>query len=338
MSVVKRIVDKLINVYRSEGARESAIRALGYLQDKTVPTVTDPSVPDRRFALKYLFNLYFRAKYGHGTNVMEEDWDTLVLLDACRFDSFECVNKIPGELQSRISQGVDSDEFVKKNFRGRTLHDTVYVTANPHVEMLDGDEFHDVVTEPLSEWDSEIQCVLPEQVTQSAIRAHQKYPRKRIIVHYMQPHDPPLGPTARELREEHQIGGTLAEEGSSTPQDRVLELVARGEIPVERARTAYRESLDIVLSEVSALLSEVSGKIVVSSDHGELFGEQPYPLLGPLYEHYRNPRIEELCRVPWFIPDFDGERRDTVGEEPVESGTYPGRVDIEQQLEALGYK
>jgi len=37
---------------------------------------------------------------------------------------------------------------------------------------------------------------------------------------------------------------------------------------------AYNENLDIVLTEIEALLDELDGKSVITADHGNLVGER----------------------------------------------------------------
>ena len=49
--------------------------------------------------------LSFYYKRNDGTHIMDEDWDNLIILDACRYDLFEEVNTIDGTLESRISLG-----------------------------------------------------------------------------------------------------------------------------------------------------------------------------------------------------------------------------------------
>ncbi|NUB93231.1 hypothetical protein HT576_19690 [Haloterrigena sp. SYSU A121-1] len=265
--------------------------------------------------------------------MIDEDWDTLVLLDACRFDDFEEVNDIPGKLNYKISQGVDSPKFLERNFVGRELSDVVYVTSNPHVRKLGDDVFHDIIMEPLSNWDSEMGCVMPGTVTASAIEAHDEYPNKRIIVHYMQPHDPPIGAIGREMMERTGISGMR-----SSAEERTFNSIRTGEINEEFARKAYRETLQIALDDVRELINSIDGKVVISSDHGEMFGEKPYRLLPELYEHFNNPKAVELCKVPWLTVDANDTRR------TIEAGSDPHDIDpvdhntIEDQLEALGYK
>ncbi|MFY4816443.1 hypothetical protein ACOJIV_27775, partial [Haloarcula sp. AONF1] len=313
--------------------------SINYIIDKCnpKPTVSNSSTPLPLWYLKYLYNIWFSIKNGSGVDVLEEDWDTLILLDACRYDDFKHLNEIPGNLSSRISKGVDSNEFIRKNFIGQDLSNTVYVTANPHVDLISDDTFHRVITEPISNWDSRLQCVRPNQVTSSAIEAHDQYPNKRIIVHYMQPHDPPLGPTANELRKEFEIGGASLEEDSPRGK-RIMELVASGDIPKEDAHRAYRETLKIVLDEVSSLLEQVDGKVVISADHGEMFGERPYPVLGELYEHYQNPRTKELCKVPWFVVNSQSPRREIFSGKNTQDNDSIDDKTLDDQLEALGYK
>jgi hypothetical protein len=334
-----RKIKRVREIYDDRGAISLARSILRYIYRTTFPkpTVSDSSTLLPFWTLKYLYNFSFNIKYSRGVDIMEEDWDTLILLDACRFDDFKNINHIDGDLKSKISKGVDSKEFILRNFSGRNLHDTVYVTANPHVSLVDDNVFHEIVSEPISQWDSDLQCVKPNDVTAAAIKAHNQYPDKRIIVHYMQPHDPPLGPTATKLRDDFQIDGAVPGDNNSS-STRIMELVAAGEIPKQEAHQAYKETLEVVLEEVDVLLENIAGKIVISSDHGEMFGEKPYLFLGNLYEHYRNPRTITLCKVPWLVVNIGPERRNITSDKTNDKSPMPKDNQIHQQLEALGYK
>lgn len=332
------IIRQGIKIYKQEGIQSLIERSTQYLIQKLFPkpTVSNHSTPRPVWTLKYLYNAIFTVKYGRGIEVMKEDWDTLILLDACRYDDFEDLNHLDGNLTAKISKGVDSKEFICRNFVGREFHDTVYVTANPHVSLIGEDVFHDIITEPISNWDPDVQAVRPKEVTNAGIKAHKKYPNKRIIVHYMQPHDPPLGVTGDALRKENDIGGAAPGENSSNKK-RVMELVVEDKIPEDTARKAYRETLQIALEEVERLLDEISGNVVISADHGEMFGESPLPLLGDLYEHYQNPKTMNLCRVPWLRVDTQSNRREITSEESDNKNDFESE-EIDDQLEALGYK
>lgn len=56
----------------------------------------------------------FQRNMGKGTNFFEKDWDNLIILDACRYDIFEKINTIGGDLSYKISKGSHSEEFYQK--------------------------------------------------------------------------------------------------------------------------------------------------------------------------------------------------------------------------------
>jgi hypothetical protein len=271
---------------------------------------------------------------------MDRDWDNLVLLDACRYDYFERQNTIPGELTSVISHGGQSWEFMQGNFVGEQFHNTVYVTANPHTGKLQDDVFHAVEPLYIDEWNEKHETVLPEDVVSPALDANEKYPDKRLIVHFMQPHRPYLGQTAEEIQNEHDIYGfnrTLAHSDETPGGPSFSTLVENGEISATKARKAYSETLDIVLDGVATLLEGLSGKSVVSADHGEMLGERILSLTTPKFGHsHQYIRNETLYRVPWLEVPAE-ERRSVQTDEPVESDNGDSAT-IEGRLEALGYR
>lgn len=105
---------------------------------------------------------------------------------------------------------------------------------------------------------------------------------------------------------------------------------------VRDLRSAYRETLEIALPHVKQLVENLTGKTIVSSDHGELLGER-YPLLP--FRNYGHPvgiYVPELIEVPWFECDWD-TRREIVKEEPIQFAEQMND-ELEQHLEAMGYK
>jgi hypothetical protein len=59
------------------------------------------------------------------------DWDNLILLDACRYDTFEeLATDLPGELKKTESKAPATDPFLRANFSGKKRCETVYVTVN----------------------------------------------------------------------------------------------------------------------------------------------------------------------------------------------------------------
>jgi len=318
---------KAIRKYRSDGMHSLLFTGYEYLFDFSVRMVHPATLCTRKF----------ERSYGRGIDIMTEDWDNLILFDACRYDEFARENPFAGKLKRTVSQGRDSAEFLSQNVFGRELHDTVYVTANPHVHNIDSDVFHAVIDEPIRDnFDDDIGTVLPEHVTDAAIRAHRKFPNKRLLVHYMQPHMPPIGEMIEQL-DKLQSGFDMR--GTQGDRDRFYNLVERGVVSPEEAKTAYRQNLRKVFQEIPSL-SEIEGKTVISADHGELLGESPCLFMGPSWSHGLTrsyfPKTEALCLVPWFELDRQTPRRTITKEKPVETN----RIDeahAKEQLEALGY-
>ena len=298
----------------------------------------DGGIPDARAVVRETNRLYFsrRNRRGYndaGVDVFAEDWDTLVILDACRFDAFATRSTLPGRLESRESRGSMTSEWLRANIAGRDLTDTVYVTANSQFaanEEFDA-TFHAVV--PVWGADYEIgdravgALPSPEVVTEEALAAAEKYPRKRLLVHYLPPHRPYLGPTGRSIDSELKAV-ELPSEIRRNPA------VTRDII-----RAAYAENVDIALTEARELVETLPGKTVVSADHGELLGESLPPLGLSQYGHPGGIYHEALVHVPWHVYT-NGDRPEIVAETPENErgfkGTYDAR-DIKQNLADLGY-
>lgn len=276
----------------------------------------------------------------NAVDVMNEDWDNLILLDACRFDYFENQNTLSGNLSSVISHGGSSWEFMQGNFVGKEFHDTVYVTGNPHTGKLSDNLFHAVDPLYLNAWDDEYETVLPEDVVDAALDAYDRFPDKRLIVHFMQPHRPYLGETAKELQREHNISGFnrhLAYNNEVPDTASFSTLIENGEISIKKTRRAYRETLDIVLEQVDILISRLTGKSVVSADHGEILGERIIPFTTPKFGHSDEYiRNETLYRVPWLEVPVD-QRRDVSRNKPISSDSGEPEI-VEDRLRSLGYK
>lgn len=268
-----------------------------------------------------------------GLTLLDEAWDTLVILDACRYDTFESVATLPGVTTKRRSRAPSTVEFLRENFAGTTLTDTVYVTANPQLyRMQEGLHdippldctFYDTVEVWQQAWDDRLNTVRPEAVTEAAITAHETYPAKRLIVHYLQPHAPFIGPMGRREIDAGRLNLWTA--------------VRRGEvtIDIDLARRAYEENLEVALDSVGMLLNRLDGKSVITSDHGELLGERTGPIPTRKFGHPRGLYVSELLDVPWYEHPFD-ERRSIERGDPIGTTTQVDEATIVERLERLGY-
>ncbi len=52
---------------------------------------------------------------------MKEDWDNLVILDACRHDAFEDLNEIKGDLEKKASKASMTVEWLEKNLKEKVF-------------------------------------------------------------------------------------------------------------------------------------------------------------------------------------------------------------------------
>lgn len=175
----------------------------------------------------------------------------------------------------------------------------MYITANPHAYILNNQTFHDLIT--LNEHhDPDLGAVSPDSVVNISSRAAQQYPHKRLIVHFMQPHHPFIN---------HE--GLLIDErgwefnGNDQKEGRLWKLIKGGYIKKQDAWDAYQQSLEYVLEHVADLLESLDGKTIITSDHGNMFGERLSPIPQRIYAHPKGIFMNELVKVPWFIPGFN---------------------------------
>ncbi|WP_336339251.1 hypothetical protein [Haloarcula brevis] len=267
-----------------------------------------------------------------GVDFMEEDWDNLVLLDACRFDAFADENNIPGELEYRHSKGCATPEFLETNFGSKELHDTVYITANGKIAALSDTitaEFHSVIPLFSEEWDDSMGVVPPERVTERALEEASKFPNKRVIVHYVQPHIPFIGADTQPDKQ------TILDDNI----DQIFWMrVLTGEIDLSKDELwdAYIKTLRVTLPHVRELADGLEGKTVISADHGNAFGERARPIPVREWGHPAGVYMEELTKVPWLIQE--GERKEITPEAPVNSELEFDEREVVDQLRHLGYR
>jgi len=221
-------------------------------------------------------------------------------------------------------------EFVRKNLDDnieKKLKDVVFVNSNPVIDHELGARLKKLFCKYISVWrdywDSEIGTVRPEVTYYVALRTYVKNPGKRMIIWFLQPHYPyvdkrfnHINALGREFmnRALHhdtssnnlltlaKIVKNLLRKGylcAGIP-DKICEYVHR--TPSEIIK-AYIVNLLSVLYYVKKLTEIFPGKIVVTSDHGEAFGEPLSKLALPLriYGHPSRTRVSSLIQVPYLI-------------------------------------
>jgi hypothetical protein len=261
-----------------------------------------------RVVVPYLFGTATRLHprypdYKDAVRVMDEDWDTLIVLDACRADSFRQVADVEqfDSVHTCVSLGSHSSEWTRRNFAGQTFGDTVYVSANPHTSLEAGDAFHKIVELWETDFDEEAGVVLPDAVRDAAIDAYRAYPNKRIIIHFMQPHGPFVG---------SDLGNEYADAAEYWQ--------------------AYHDNLEYVLPFVDAIIDAIPGKTVVTADHGQAYASGLAERLG-IGGHKPRLRLPSLVEVPWAV--HEGDRRE------IQRGTTSKAQgeSVNDRLRDLGY-
>jgi hypothetical protein len=272
--------------------------------------------------LNPLWKLYYNRKNERGSEIMYEDWDFLILLDALRFDVFRDFHKLEGRLESIISLGAGSWEFMCENFEGQQFHDTIYVTANAYAERLEDGIFYKQIS-VVDQWDEDIGTVHPSSVIEIAKELAGKHPNKRLIIHMMQPHDPHLG----ELR--NKIGKVMSEKNNDNKimfKACKMQIITRQELI-----HSYIQNFLFVQDYLDSLIESLDGKIVISADHGENLGERKFGVR--VWEHSIHTR--ECRKVPWFV--IEANSRKKIVEERPETSIRLDETIVNQRLAELGY-
>lgn len=295
---------------------------------------------------EYRFRILPHVLRNRGIYIVDEDWDNLIILDACRYDLFAKYNTIEGKLEFRISRGSFTPEFLRENFESHPkklrFDDIVYVSANPFVSKLLANKFQKIYPTWNYGWDCKLNTVPPENVVKDALKADRKHPDKRLIIHFVQPHYPfltvslPSGTGFQRLRK------SVLENKEGLNDTNPWSLVAKNEISITTMLKGYTENLEIVLRYVKSLLNKLSGKTVVTSDHGELFGERPHRFLYPFktYEHPPRFYVESLVKVPWLVVDGKPRKKIFKGDSKTKTTRNGERSRIKEtidKLKALGY-
>lgn len=263
-----------------------------------------------------------------GTNIYERDWDSLVILDACRVDLMrELADEFSfvADIESFGSVGSMSEEWMRKTFTEEyteEIRQTAYVTANVFSEeTLEQEMFHTLDEVWRYAWDDETGTIPPEPVTDRAIDVARNSDPERLIVHYMQPHHPFVG----EKRIQTADADPFGRDGGMSSVD----ALRRDEISRETFWDAYRSNLETVLDQVSVLLdNHDADRVAITSDHGDALGEWG------IYDHPAGCLHPAVTNVPWTETTASDTGAYTPTLEP-ETTTTP---DVDSQLEHLGYK
>lgn len=303
------------------------------------------------------------------TEIYSNDWDLLVILDACRYDVFSDVysDYVAGKLTKKRSPGAGTPEFLHTVFT-EPMDDVIYVSANPFVSSTESSLtdfhpdrlFHTVYDLWETQKDPELGATPPIAVTDKICEVSERFPEKRIIAHYIQPHVPFLsygkinnhnGFVLRDVEGNRIISkyrnlldnelkarfgkGILWQIKSrlGLPAATDMEIILRSE-GNSGLRAAYEHNLRSALYSVRRAIQAVE-EVILTADHGELLGENND------YGHGFGKTNQELREIPWLR--VDKRKTDNLNCEPPQQRWVTTRepADINKSIEAhladLGY-
>lgn len=219
------------------------------------------------------------------TLLKQMDWDTLIVLDACRFDYFEqnYSNYFSGCLKK-----VCSPASWTYTWMDTMLYDMSDVTAyscHPAINSMNikranfncgRAKFKRIVDVWDAGYDKELKAMIPSALNKAVLQdiKDEKFTGKNLLW-YSQPHYP------------------FISQPLMYGSDTWLRIEA-GEIESKVVQEAYQNNLRLVLHHVSELIPHLKGKTIITADHGELLGENGR------FGHPRHLVLRELREVPWF--------------------------------------
>lgn len=225
------------------------------------------------------------------TDIFEESWDNLIIIDACRQDFWQEETGMKG---SRVTKGSTTGDYVERNFSEGDYEDYVYISANPHFsdtkfEELTGrkpeDVFHTVFKTFNTAWNEDYGTVMPEDTISDALTAQKLFPDKKLIIHFMPPHYPFIRKSVSEG-----ISPNLDKDyRNSSP----WKLAEKNQLNHEIVEEGYRDNMNLIQDYVKKLEENLKGETTLTSDHGNLVGEAGF------YGHPAKRDEKALRKVPF---------------------------------------
>jgi hypothetical protein len=261
------------------------------------------------------------------TSIWNEDWDLLVILDACRTewmmgvaDDYDFIDNV----DTIHSVGSHSKEWITKTFDDKysqTLSDTIYITGNHYADNLDESKLEAFETaHNYGGWAYDSASPPANVITDLAVQAARNNNWERCVVHYMQPHKPFF--TKTESR------GDFSVQEWSLGYQPYREFFS-GNITREQLNTSFQSNLNYVLNEVELLLENVDASdVVLTADHGQALGENG------LWDHTIGVKHPSMRRVPWVETTASDEH--TLDPDDYDKSQYDEEL-VESNLRDLGY-
>lgn len=251
--------------------------------------------------------------------ILDEDWDILVVLDACRIDTLKETSPFDSEIHAAVTQGPNTGTWYRQNFADMDNDNIIYLSGNPAAADADVAntffKFEDCYNKY---WDDNIKTlngegtVDPQKLARTAIYYNKEYPDKRIVAHFLQPHTPFVDTPATPSNAKYNHAG-----------------IRKGKVSAEEIMKATSECLDYLSDALREIKKYTDGEILITADHGDALGE-----IG-VYGHPPWARIEQVTKVPRQIIHGDGRNLE-IDTLPSNFNNNEG-VTRDERLKQLGY-
>jgi hypothetical protein len=266
-------------------------------------------------------------------NLLEENEFLLIIFDSCRFDFFE--NQYSLHYTGKLQRASTTNTYTKRYQTNiwPDEYDLTYVAGGPVIsdrtfglsnhDYRPSEHFDEIVPVWDMDYEKELGVTPPEAVTDAALERD----ASRMVVHYFQPHAPYIGESR--LRDDQTEGAATTSskiEIRAESLKEVYELIENERIDESTLHEAYASNLSRVMEAAKPLVDHASQRTVITSDHGELLGEDGR------YMHGGAPH-PVLCEVPWLkIENVVGEINNV---EPAKRRRT--EKNVKEQLQDLGY-
>jgi hypothetical protein len=257
----------------------------------------------------------------------------MIIFDACRYDYFEEMygEHFIGELEKVYNTNTYTKQYQQSMWTGQ--YDITYIAGGPvitdrnfqlsNLDYRPSNHFDQIVDVWDMGYEKELGVTPPEAVTEVALDCK----ASQMIVHYFQPHTPYIGDVRiREDAPADESKDSKIEKRKKSVVD-IYNRIESGEVNNSELKKAYKSNLTRVMLAAKSLVDQTDKKVIITSDHGELLGEDGRYLHGGLPHKI-------LCELPWF------EASGTKGETEmslIDKSSDDSNKDISEQLQDLGY-
>jgi hypothetical protein len=220
--------------------------------------------------------------------LLREDYDHLIILDGCRYDDFRDINDIDGNLEAVYSPAGRTFPWIEAviNKYPKLFKDFICVSGSQFL-ATEHSKFKDLRNCIVKDWDDEVETISARGINHGYKVMRERYPLDKFLIWYMQPHVPFIGENMITHKE---MGWKLGDRWLLT----IEKMVER--FGLVQTRNAYRDNIKYVINHVREILPTLDGTVIITSDHGNGFGEPPRRFIG----HEKNLDLWQLRSVPWL--------------------------------------